>query len=99
MHTLDGNVHPPVYNGVKLTLDEESMEYRVSNDKESLDKDAKQLLDKSVTAYLDDIKNYGYPKNYLWDEILKAGIGIIGYTNLSRLRKKYDSHFRVLKTK
>lgn len=99
MHTLDGNVHPPVYNGVKLTLEPLTMEYGVSKDKVTLDKDAKHLLGKSVTAYLDEIKNYGYPKNYLWDEILKAGIGIIGFTNLSRLRKKYDNHFRVLKTK
>lgn len=99
MHTLDGNVHPPVYNGVKLTLESLSMEYGVSYDKEFLDRDAKQLLDKSVTTYLDEIKNYGYHKNFLWDEILKAGIGIIGYSNLSRLRKKYNSHFRVLKTK
>lgn len=99
MHTLDGNVHPPVYNGVKLTLEPLTMGYGVSKDKEALDKDAKHLLDKSVTAYLDAIKDYGYPKNYLWDEILKIGIGIIGFTNLSRLRKKYDTHYRVLKTK
>ncbi|WP_218970443.1 lasso peptide biosynthesis protein [Cytobacillus gottheilii] len=99
MHTLDGNVHSPVYNGVKLTLEPLTMEYGVSKDKDALDRDAKQLLDKSVTAYLDAIKDYGYPKNYLWDEILKAGIGIMGFTNISRLRKKYDTHYRVLKTK
>ncbi|MEC1376491.1 lasso peptide biosynthesis protein [Heyndrickxia oleronia] len=99
MHTLDGNVHPPVYNSVKLTLEPPTMEYGVSENKDALDKDAKRLLDMSVTSYLDAIKDYGYHKNFLWDEILKAGIGIIGYSNLSRLRKKYDSHFRVLKTK
>lgn len=99
MHTLDGNVNSPVYNGVNLTLDPLTIEYGISEGKDELDRDAKQLLDKSVTSYLDAIKDYGLPKNFLWDEILKAGIGIIGYTNLSRLRKKYDSHYRVLRTK
>ena len=99
MHTLDGNVHPPIFNGVKLTLEPLTMKYGISVDQESLDRDAKLLLNKSVTTYLDEIKNYGYPKNFLWDEILKAGAEIIRYSNLSRLRKKYDNHFRKLKVR
>jgi hypothetical protein len=98
MHTLDGAVHPPVYYGICLTYEPLEMEYGVSESKDELDRDAKQVLTQSITAYLDGITKLGFPKNYLWDEILKAGIGTVGYTNLSRLRKKYDSHYRILKT-
>lgn len=99
MHTLDGNIHSPVYNGVKLTLDTLNVEYGISGDKNELDRDARQALDMSITSYLDGIKQHGLPKNFLWNEILKVGTGIIGYANASRLRKKYDSHYRILRTR
>ena len=100
MHTLDGAVHPPVYYGVNLsTLEPPNMMYGVSANKEDLDIIAKQLLPISITSYLDNIKQQGFPKNYLWDEIIKAGTGILGYTNTSRLRKKYDNHYRIFKFK
>lgn len=97
MHTLDGNINPPVYYGECLTYETLEIVYGVSESVDELDRDAKQVISKSVTEYLDEIAKFGYPKNYLWDQILKAGTGIIGYTNLSRLRKKYDNHYRVLK--
>ncbi|WP_442598203.1 hypothetical protein [Neobacillus sp. D3-1R] len=98
MHTLDGAVNPPVYYGICLTYEALEREYGVSDSRDELDRDAKQVLTKSVTVYLDEIAKHGFSKNYLWDEILKAGTGILGYTNLSRLRKKYHGHFRRLKT-
>lgn len=97
MITLDGKVHSPVYNSTNLTFDLLNIEYGVSDNLNDLDRDAKQALDISITAYLDGIKNYGFPKNFLWDEILKVGIGMLGYTNLAKLRKKYDEHYRIFK--
>lgn len=83
---------------IHLTYEALEREYGVSDSRDELDRDAKQVLTKSVTVYLDEIAKHGFSKNYLWDEILKAGTGILGYTNLSRLRKKYDGHFRRHKT-